>query len=165
MAAAADRNLLFGLLALQNGLIDQDQLVAAFRVWSRDKSRQIAEYLVERGDLDADQHNAVAVMLCIHEKKYGGSAEKSLAAIAAGLSTRASLAALGDSEIEETLARVGSVPASSQCDVDPGRTNTYSVGKATSNGQRFRILRPHAKAWQYGNGFRCRRRTISSTRP
>jgi hypothetical protein len=36
MAAAADRNLHFGLLALQNGLIDQDQLVAAFRVWSRD---------------------------------------------------------------------------------------------------------------------------------
>ena len=27
--AAADRNLLFGLLALQNGLIDQVQLVAA----------------------------------------------------------------------------------------------------------------------------------------
>ena len=30
MAAAADRHLLFGLLALQNGLIDQAQLVAAF---------------------------------------------------------------------------------------------------------------------------------------
>ena len=107
MAAAADRNLVFGLLALQNGLIDQDQLVAAFRVWSRDKSRQIADYLVERGDLDADQRNAVAVMLCLHEKKHGGSTEKSLAAIPAGRSTRASLAALGDSEIERTLARVG----------------------------------------------------------
>ena len=54
-AVNADRNLLFGLLALQNGLIDQDQLVAAFRAWSRDKGRQIAEYLVDRGDLDADQ--------------------------------------------------------------------------------------------------------------
>ena len=30
-AANADRNLLFGLIALQNGLIDQDQLVTAFR--------------------------------------------------------------------------------------------------------------------------------------
>jgi hypothetical protein len=35
MAADADRNLLFGLLALQNGLIDQDQLVGAFRVERR----------------------------------------------------------------------------------------------------------------------------------
>ena len=34
---AADRDLLFGLLALQNGLIDQGQLVAAFQAWTRDK--------------------------------------------------------------------------------------------------------------------------------
>jgi eukaryotic-like serine/threonine-protein kinase len=36
MSAAADRHLLFGLLALQNGLIDQGQLVAAFQAWTRD---------------------------------------------------------------------------------------------------------------------------------
>ena len=34
-ATAADRNLLFGLLALQNGLIDQGQLVAGFQAWTR----------------------------------------------------------------------------------------------------------------------------------
>ena len=49
----AGRNLLFGLLALENGLITQDQLVAAIRAWSCDESRQIADYLVDRGDLDA----------------------------------------------------------------------------------------------------------------
>ena len=145
MAAAADRNLLFGLLALQNGLIDQDQLVAAFRVWSRDKSRQIGEYLVERGDLDADQRDAVAVMVGLHERKHGGSAEKSLAAIPAARSTRESLAALGDSKIEESLARVGSAPCSTRDDNDPDQTGSYSVGTATSGGQRFRILRPHAR--------------------
>ena len=31
MTAGADRHLLFGLLALQNGLIHQGQLVAAFQ--------------------------------------------------------------------------------------------------------------------------------------
>jgi eukaryotic-like serine/threonine-protein kinase len=54
MTAAADRHLLFGLLALQNGLIDQVQLVAAFQAWTRDKSRSLADQLVARGDLDAD---------------------------------------------------------------------------------------------------------------
>jgi hypothetical protein len=39
----ADRDLLFGLLALQNGLIDQIPLVAGFRAWSRDRSRPLAE--------------------------------------------------------------------------------------------------------------------------
>ena len=51
-AIAADRDLLFGLLALQNGLIDQVQLVAAFQAWTRDKRRPLAEYLAFRGDLD-----------------------------------------------------------------------------------------------------------------
>src|SRR4051812_6219671 len=32
------RDLLFGLIALQTGLIDRDQLVAAFGAWARDKS-------------------------------------------------------------------------------------------------------------------------------
>ena len=53
-AIAADHHLLFGLLALQNGLIDQVQLVAAFQAWTRDKARPLAEHLVARGDLDAD---------------------------------------------------------------------------------------------------------------
>ena len=54
-ALAADRDLLFGLLALQNGLIDQVQLVAAFQAWTRDKARPLADHLVARGDLDAEQ--------------------------------------------------------------------------------------------------------------
>ena len=36
---AADRDLLFGLLALQTGLIDQGQLVTAFREQARDQRR------------------------------------------------------------------------------------------------------------------------------
>ena len=51
--AAADRTLLFGLLALQNGLIDQDQLVDAFRAWTRDKARPMADHLVGRSRTSA----------------------------------------------------------------------------------------------------------------
>ena len=40
--------------ALQNGLIDQGALVAAFQAWTRDKSRSLADPLVARVDLDAD---------------------------------------------------------------------------------------------------------------
>ena len=39
MTIAADRHLLFGMLALQNGIITLSQLTAAFRAWSLDKSR------------------------------------------------------------------------------------------------------------------------------
>jgi eukaryotic-like serine/threonine-protein kinase len=141
----ADRDLLFGLLALQNGLIDQVQLVDAFRVWSRDKRRPIAGHLVERGALDTDDRGAVEVLVARHLKKHGGSTEKSLAAIGAGRSTRASLARVGDLDIEGTLARVGSGSAASPADGEDDRTASYGVGTATSDGQRFRVLRPHAK--------------------
>ncbi len=42
-------HLLFGLLALQTGLIDQAQLVAAFHAWTRDKARPLADHLVALG--------------------------------------------------------------------------------------------------------------------
>jgi hypothetical protein len=41
MPGATDRQLLFGLLALQNGIINQVQLVAAFQAWTMEKSRSL----------------------------------------------------------------------------------------------------------------------------
>jgi serine/threonine-protein kinase len=142
--AAAERDLLFGLLALQVGLIDQGQLVAAFQAWTRAKAQPLAEHLVARGDLDAEQRAAVEAMVALHLKKHGGDAEKSLAAIPAGRCTRESLARIGDPDIEGTLAQVGSGPEMSRDD-EADRTPTYSVGPATGDGQRFRVLRPHAR--------------------
>ncbi len=51
----------------------------------------------------------------------------------------------GGPEVEATLGHVGSGHGSTNNDDDPDRTGGYSVGAATSAGQRFRILRPHAK--------------------
>jgi hypothetical protein len=85
-----------GLLALQNGLIDQGQLVAAFQAWTRDRARPLAEHLLARGDLDPEQRIGVEAMVGLHRKKYGDDAAKSLAALSAGWSTRESLAAIED---------------------------------------------------------------------
>jgi serine/threonine protein kinase/tetratricopeptide (TPR) repeat protein len=139
-AIVADRDLLFGLLALQVGLIDQGQLVAAFQAWTRDKGRPLAEHLATRGDLDPEQRAGVEAMVGLHLKKHGGDAEKSLAAVPTGRSTRESLAALGDRDIEHTLTQLAS-----GSEGDAERTASYAVGTTTSDGQRFRILRPHAR--------------------
>ena len=68
MTATADRHLLFGLLALQNGLIDQGQLILAFQAWTRDKARSLAEQLVARGDLDADASAGLEAIVALHVK-------------------------------------------------------------------------------------------------
>jgi serine/threonine-protein kinase len=142
--ATADRDLLFGLLALQNGLIDQGQLVAAFQAWTRDKGAGLADHLVARGDLDADARAGVDAIVALHVKKHG-DVEKSLAAVPAGKSTRARLAALADPALDATLAHAGSGPAPGEGERESDRTGTYQVGSATSDGQRFLVLRPHAR--------------------
>jgi serine/threonine protein kinase/tetratricopeptide (TPR) repeat protein len=134
------RDLLFGLLALQNGLINQAQLVAAFQAWTLDKARALADHLISLGHLDDAQRAAVEVMADLHVAKHY-DLEKSLAAIPAGRSTCESLERIGDPDIERSLSRIGS----GSTEADPDRTATYSVGIATSDGQRFRVLRPHAR--------------------
>jgi serine/threonine-protein kinase len=147
MPAAADRHLLFGLLALQNGLIDQGQLMLAFQAWTRDKSRNLGEHLEARGDLTAAKRALLDALAEVHLEAHEGDVEKSLAAVRVNRSTRASLAALGEPEIEATLARVARSRdgQATQADDDSDRTSSLSVGAATSDGQRFRLLRPHAR--------------------
>src|SRR5687767_8278813 len=48
---SVERNLLLGILALQNGLLDQVDLIAAFQEWSKDRSRPLVRVLVDRGAL------------------------------------------------------------------------------------------------------------------
>src|SRR6516165_8646394 len=142
-ATAAERDLLFGLLALQIGLIDQSKLVAAFQAWTLDKARSLADHLKAHGDLDSEQRALLEALVAQHLKKHG-EVEKSLAAIPAGRSTRESLAQLGDPDLGALIAQLA--PDSTLAGAeDPDCTASFTVGMATSDGQRFRVLRPHAQ--------------------
>jgi hypothetical protein len=138
-------DLLFGLLALRHGLIDQVGLITAFAAWMRDKGRSLPDYLVELGHLDAARRAAVEAIAGLYVQALGGGPEKSVAVLAIGRSTHESLERVGGQDVEATLGHVASARAQTQPDNDPDRTGTYSVGSSTSEGQRFRILRPHAK--------------------
>jgi eukaryotic-like serine/threonine-protein kinase len=140
-----DRHLLFGLLALQNGLINQGQLVAAFQAWTLDKSKSLADHLEARGDLDAGDRAVVEALVARHLKRHGDDVQKSLAAVSAAKSTQESLARVGDPDIQATLGHVSSAQFRTHDDEDPERTGTYSVGSAISDGRRFHVLRPHAR--------------------
>jgi eukaryotic-like serine/threonine-protein kinase len=137
------RDLLFGLLALQTGLINQGYLFAAFHTWMQDKTRPMAEILKEQGALDDARRALLEGLVTEHLKLHGGDIDKSLAAIPAGRSTREELVGLGDDDLNATLGHVG-LGASEHTD-NADQTGTFSVGSATSDGQRFRVLRPHAR--------------------
>ena len=141
MTTAADRHLLFGLLALQNGIIDQGRLVAAFQAWTLDKSRSLADHLQDRGDLTSDKRALLEALAAVHLEAHGGDMNRSLAAVSAARSTSESLSRMGDPDVQASLGHSGLDPT----DVDADRTSFYSVGSSTSDGGRFRVLRPHAR--------------------
>jgi hypothetical protein len=145
MSRAADRNLLFGLLALQNNFIDRDALVDAFHRWVGDQATPLDRILLDRGTLSPSRHLLLAGLVEEHLRLHGDDPEKSLAALNAIGSVRADLSRIADPGLHASLAQVSAARRDGDGD-DPFRTVAdASLGTSTSAGSRFRILRPHAK--------------------
>jgi serine/threonine-protein kinase len=113
----ADRHLLFGLLALQTGLIHQGALFTAFNAWTRNRDRSMAEILFEQGDLNDSRRNLLEALVSEHLKIHGGDPEKSLAAIETDPSARRRLTQLTDSGLSASVALLGpKAPVNSNSD-------------------------------------------------
>ena len=69
---ATDRQLLLGILALQNSFIDRNTLIAAFDVWVQDKTRSLGDILLERRALDADTLALLNGLVAKHLKMHCG---------------------------------------------------------------------------------------------
>jgi hypothetical protein len=135
----ANHQLLFGLLALQNGIINQGQVVAAFQAWTLDKTRGLADHLEARGELTSTKRAVLEALAAVHLEAHDGDVEHSLADVPSSRSTRASLASLGNPEALATLARIArskNGPVSEPGDDDenrvPSRPSTDSATGPTS---------------------------------
>ncbi|MFO0888265.1 MAG: serine/threonine-protein kinase [Isosphaeraceae bacterium] len=137
-AREAARNLLFGLLAFQNGFIDREALLGAFGAWVADKERPIGRFLLERGALNADRYALLESLVAEHLKLHGGDPERSLADLSSVGSGVRDLGRLTDDDLQASVATVGK-----------GReeeTRTYPSEESPRRaGQRFRILKLHAE--------------------
>jgi serine/threonine protein kinase/tetratricopeptide (TPR) repeat protein len=143
---AADHELLFGLLALQNGLINQTQLLAALELRAWDKSRSLAHHLEERGDLGAGDLVAVEALVA-QQLEANAGVEKTVASISSGQSSDEVAGTLKDPDSYPTLDHVGSGDRLTMQDGQQHGegTSNSSVATASSDSQRFRVLRPHAR--------------------
>ena len=153
--AATDRNLLFGILALQMDLVNREALVAAMHAWVLEKSTPLGKILVQQKALASDEFELLEALVKKHLQRHGNDAEQSLAAVDAA-PVRQQLEQITDPEVQASLFHVRKDPSHSRAlhgttNVHPaGNADAYgtqgvSVGAATSIGTRFRILRPHAK--------------------
>ncbi len=133
----ADRNLLFGINALQNDFITRDALIAAMAAWALAKHRAIGEILVEAGALDPLDRDALEAMIVRRLAKHDDDPAKSLAALSSAESIAADLKrAIADPEIQASIAHVNA---------DPHATRVPDTTEYVPFAARYRKLRDHAK--------------------
>ena len=128
-----DLNLLFGVLALQAGLIDSNQFVEACALWANRKNAPLGHVLIERGWIVQTDLAHLEYLLKRRLDKHGGDARASLAA--AGDNVKRFLATLDDEEIQRSLASLP-LPDSE----DPGPT----VDFVPEQPQRYKLAHLHA---------------------
>ena len=76
---AADRNLLFGVLALQMDFINRDALIRAMNAWVLDKARPLGDILRDQGQLSPERRHLLAALVEEHLRQHGCDPQRSLA--------------------------------------------------------------------------------------
>jgi serine/threonine-protein kinase len=127
MSADADRNLLFGVLALQAGLLDARQFAEACSAWAGRRETPLADLLVERGLLTGADRALVDSLVERAVGRHAGDAGATLA-VGAGADARRTLTGLG----ARGLAPPG------------GPARPPAAGPPDGRG-RYTLSRPHAR--------------------
>jgi serine/threonine protein kinase len=131
---SSDRNLLFGIVAVQMNFITRDALIQAMNSWILEKHRPLADILIQHGQLTAERRQLLDALVSEHLKAHGNDPQKSLAALSSVEEIARSLKKVADADVQQSLA---GIPESA---LQP--TTTFAPREA---GIRFRVLRPHAQ--------------------
>lgn len=161
MDTSADSQVRFALLALQNGLINDQQWVNSCQEWVADKSRSMEQVLLSNGSLQAEQCELLNQLLRFQADRPSNNTDLSLDTLASFEvpAIREQLRQIEDDDLSNSLARwniasgqardsgsersrsaEGPLPA-----VTPdaaAEPTTFLLGQSTSQGARFRVLRP-----------------------
>ena len=130
----SDRNLLFGILALQLNFIGRDALVAGMHAWVLDKKKPLRQTLLELGNLTPEQMHALDALIVQHLKAHGDDPERSLRSLAATTAVHSTLERFDDGDVQASV---------SKYDEAVERTKTYQPSMPPNDGARFQRRRFH----------------------
>ena len=136
--AVSDRNLLFGILALQMDFISRDQLVVAMNAWVLDKSKPLGAILVDLKALEPIRRGLLEALVDEHLKQHNNDPHLSLAFLSSIDAVKMDLEKIADVDLQNSLQRACA-------EKDHDATITRPDATSISTGRRFRILRPHAE--------------------
>jgi serine/threonine-protein kinase len=141
-----DRYLLFGILALQNNFLSDQDLIAALKAWLLDKAKPLGQLLLDQGYLTPRQHDLVEALVQEHLQLHHGDAQESLSALAPLPARYAPLQRLiglsDDADLHDSLSRLST--DNGREGAAPPATPT-PAGEAPTVALRYQVLRPHAR--------------------
>jgi serine/threonine protein kinase len=140
--AGADRNLLFGVLALRTDFIGREALIAAVQAWAFEKSRPLGRILVGQGAVSEEDYEALESLVRRHLARHGDSPRRSLATLGPIGPAREHLARLDDPDVQASLSHLVAAPGAT---ADPGAARPADPTAGSSGADRFRVLRPHGR--------------------
>ena len=128
-----DRNLLFGVLALEAGLIDSRQFIDACMLWTTRHNASLAEVLMERGWLSSTDVGHLQYLLERKLAKLGGDVRATLASVSDN--AKRCLARVPDAEIHRSLASLPPViDDAATIDLLPERRQRYALTRLHATG-------------------------------
>ena len=137
-----DRNLLFGVLALQNNFVDHQGFVDAIRVWAAENDRPLAEILLGRGALTDEESALVEMLVARHLRKHSGNPRATLGAVAQPASLRA-IRRVDDPGVRKSLLGISPVddpgPQETLLPTDPGPASRHTLLRVLAQGGLGRV--------------------------
>jgi serine/threonine-protein kinase len=144
MVHSADRNLLFGILALQMDFITRDALIAAMNAWVLKKDKPLGDLLEEQGALATADRALLEPLVRRHIDQHGGDPSRSLASLSSVDWIGGALEPVGkaDTDVQQTLDKL-SHRQSEPTDAAVITTSYHRTADPSS--RRFQIVRFHAR--------------------
>ncbi len=133
-----DRNLLFGILAVQMDFVSRDALIEGMNTWVLHKSESLGSILVDQGLLRPADRALLEPMVQRHIELHANDPRRSLAALSSVSSLQHGLQEIADPDVQRSLDLLSR-------DAELVRIEeTTDVGRSDSS-RRFRILHRHAE--------------------
>ena len=142
MSVSADRNLLFGILALQLDFVSRDALIAAMNAWVLDKSQPLGQILHDRHKLPAARLRLLDDLVAEHLIAHDGDARQCLSSVHITADTVSELREVQDADVQASLAYGGLTIADSG---PSARVDRPAEIEARLPAGRYRVLRAHAR--------------------
>ena len=158
-----ERNLLFGVVAFQNGAVDADRLAETCAAWVEEPSQTLASLLVDRGLMTDEQKTELEKIVAQELELHGGDPQATLAATMDGRSLEVIRDAAGASNALE--AKFNLSPQA-----ESGHVVLATLSPVEESRERYTLTHLHAKGgmgrvWLARDGALGRQIALKELRP